>query len=169
MIYLLPMAPWQKTIPECWDSIMAQTLKGKIVINFSGGERTNEQLVKLPFIAKCRNELVECVGSEKYSVMIDRDVVLVENNIIETMCEYLEGNPDFGAVGLRELPGGDEKPEHVPLSCVMVRKEVWDTGIRFKDKMPCECLSFIQDVRQAGFKMGYLRNQADIKHLHVFL
>lgn len=109
-----------------------------------------------------RNHLKQ-FGNQEYVLLLDSDEEWFKGEEVFSLLAFLQENLDWGAIGYRG-PGIKvrEPIKLVDLGCVLVRREILE-NIEFKftvDDRGLPLISdnqhFTRDVKQLGFKIGYL-------------
>jgi hypothetical protein len=111
-------------------------------------------------IARARNE-GKRLGSSRWLMFLDDDVVL-EPGCVAGLAEGLRQRPGFAALAADYLgetspyPDAWQYPRHVGMGATLFRRDVlaslafrWEPG-------KCECQCCCDDLRRAGFGIGYL-------------
>ena len=111
-------------------------------------------------IARARNT-GKGLGTAPWVVYLDDDVVLGEG-CVARLVEGLSRKPGFAALGAdcaREMSQGWENcdcPPHVGMAATLFRRERL-AGVTFRwEPGKCECRCCCDDLRRAGFGIGYL-------------
>lgn len=114
-------------------------------------------------IALARNQ-VKQYARTPFTLMHDNDIILPDG-ILTQMIDFLEQNPNFGAVAVskKHVPdpsiGKVEVVGHVDAGPVMWRTDLLHqiTYRGYTDDCPqCECLGYCEDLRAMGFEVGFL-------------
>jgi hypothetical protein len=160
----IPIVKGQDLCKGVENSILNQSIPCKIhIISGDGDLNSSRNYSPLRLIEepRVRNECRATAMwyGDNYSVIQDRDCKhLYDENILDMM-SFLQDNPLHGAVSIG-LNYGDQN--HICLICVMFR---WDAlaKLNFHNKYgKCLCQEVTEDIRNMGYKYGYLDNKKRI-------
>ena len=90
--------------------------------------------------------------------MSDNDLLIPENSV-QAMIDFLDANSDFGAIALHrnETPAEVTEPSHINAGPVLFRSPIFEQ-ITYHNNDGCECQGMTNDVRKLDQKIGYLPN-----------
>lgn len=124
------------------------------------GARHPEDRDRCETIARARNA-GKRMGSARWVMLLDDDVVLGDR-CVARLVEALRGRPDFAAMAadcageMRRGLGHPDYPRHVGMASILFRRECLE-AITFRcEPGKCECRCCCDDLRRAGFAIGYL-------------
>ena len=125
--------------------------------------------------AAMRNNIRQlCLLTDSPYIMVTDNDLTIPNGAWRAMVEFLEANPDFGAIAISkhgdpapEAPGSVVESEHVDAGPVMWRREVLEVldytnradplSLEDDGKNCCECAGSVNALRQVlGLRIGFL-------------
>lgn len=129
------------------------------VHRLTGAPRPTDR-TRFETICRARNQ-ARSIGSTPWVFCLDDDVVLAPD-CISTLLDGLLARPGFAGLGADsagEMAGGSENwdyPTHVGMAAILFRRErLAALTFRFEGEK-CECRCCCEDLRQAGYGIGYL-------------
>ena len=141
----------ERYMPQiCLDHLLVQKIPLRIFFSNAIGSGA----------ADARNNIqdmwIDCKEKSEYFLMTDNDIIVPEDSL-KSMIEFLESNVDYGAISLHRTQNPDEviEPSHINAGPVLFRSNVFEK-IRYHNKDGCECQGQSNDVRNLGFRIGYL-------------
>ena len=92
----------------------------------------------------------------KYVLATDNDLILPRDSV-QAMITFLDENEDFGAIALHRnhTPDTVEESPHVNAGPVLFRSSILKQ-ITYHNDSGCECQGMTNDVRNLGYRIGYL-------------
>ena len=145
--------------PDVWEGIRSQSGVNLVIHRQVGAARPGDRN-RWETIARVRNE-ARTLGSSPWVMYLDDDVVLGPGSL-GSLVQALEQQPRVAALGADSAgemnrPGESwDRPSHVGMAAVMFRREVL-AKITFRwEGEKCECLCCCEDLRAAGWAIGYL-------------
>jgi hypothetical protein len=124
------------------------------------GTPRTEDLNRWATIARARNE-GKRLGSSRWVIFLDDDVVL-EPGCVARLVEGLRQRPGFAAVAADYLgemspdPDAWQYPRHVGIGATLFRRDLLAPLVFRWEPAKCECQCCCDDLRRAGFGVGYL-------------
>ncbi|MGC8640494.1 MAG: glycosyltransferase family 2 protein [Isosphaeraceae bacterium] len=146
--------------PDVWQGIQSQRGVQPRMHRVAGPPRPGDTN-RWETIARARNEM-RTVGTAQLVMFLDDDVVLGPD-CVARLAHALERRPEFAALaadsaGEMNRPWQHwDYPDHVGLAAVLFRRERLATLTFRWEQEKCECLCCCDDLRAAGWGIGYLQ------------
>jgi hypothetical protein len=145
---------------DVWKAIQAQEGVTLRAIRITGPARPGDSC-RFETIARARNK-GKRLGSTPFVILLDDDVVLGPR-CVARLAEGLLSRPEFAALAADSAGEMNNSwdhwdyPRHVGMAAVMFRRERLE-ALNFRwEPSKCECRSCCDDLRRAGYAIGYLR------------
>ena len=148
ILVLMPISP-DRIIPEpVMSSILMQGIPVTIIMHNSIGDdavAARQYLHDYPY------------KSDKFILTMDNDLVLPQDSL-QKLVDFLNKNEDFGAIAISKLFTPTEPVDeagHIDAAPVLFRLEVYEK-IDYHNRNGCECMGMTKDIRNLGYKIGFL-------------
>ena len=155
---LIPMSP-ERFLPQLvLDHILIQNIPFRLFSsNMIGDGAANARNFVKDMHSKSPNR-------SYYTLMTDNDILLPRGSL-QAMMDFLEDNPEFGAVGLHrnEVPAEVREDSHINAGPVLFVTSIFDQ-ITYHNNDGCECQGMTNDVRALDKKIAYLPN---VQYEHI--
>lgn len=124
----------------------------------------------------CQAMATKISPTPKYVCVADPDRVCCDSNNnykpnlsnIEDAINFLESNNDFGAISLTYPSKGreeDDKNPHIDIGFVLYRMDIlMKLKFDYEREQHCFCLTVTKQIRDMGYRFGYLDNLNRITH-----
>ncbi len=156
MIAYIPLANCQAPSEEALDSLSRSYLIKTVWVHPTKEHWPKHDRRRYAAIAENRKRIFDIATKldEKYFLMINSDRILLEGEL-EKMVKFMDENLDFGAASV-DPHHHDIQTGHIGLEIMLIRT-VAVKGIKMDvDKLPCDCAAFCREVRNGGYKVGYV-------------
>jgi len=171
MICLIPLADGQMIDHEVLKGLCDQTIKISIIsisrpedhYYFPTAPKDFLKLVRpnRKSITETRNLLKDHAlkRNDDFFLYLDSDVVLTSKHDIEDLLIFIKTHHKIGVVGLNTKQidlKNIEKPDHIPMACLLFRKDVLKDYIfhNGKHKKSCNCKMLVKDIRKMPHPEG---------------
>ena len=154
MLCIIPVRHDQKIKREVLSGIVSQTVLLDVHVHAMAPICSAD--VREISININRNQLRGNIGhiDEEFVLLLDSDVVMTDPSSVESMVDYLTGNPDIGCVAI-DTKGGNCDPTHVITACAVIRTKDYIRVNYLSSATQCQCM-LISNVT----KSRYLTNIA---------
>ena len=149
---LIPMCPDRYMPESVLKSIIEQGVLFNLFLSNSRGDGA----------ANARNHVLnlwkDSTHKSEYVLTTDNDLLLPDDSL-NCMILFLRDNRSFGAIALHrnQTPTTVLEDDHINAGPVLYRSEVLEQ-ITYHNNLGCECMGMSRDVREAGWRIGYLPN-----------
>ena len=91
-----------------------------------------------------------------YVLTMDNDIVLPDNAIVN-LIQFLENNPDFAAIGISKQfkPVSVSEEPHIDAAPLLFRPHIYDQ-LTYRHDQYCECLDMTRDLRNMNHRIGFI-------------
>jgi len=161
MIIVTPISTKQSLDLRVIDGVQRQTVPCNHFVGCAEGIEHSQRCARPEKLEgemrsrRLNQRMVEDVG-DKYMTTMDRDVILYPEAMRE-MQEYLNQNPNCGAVALRFDDAIRNVYHHINMKCTMMLRALYVSIIW--DMAPgCFCVCVKKHVENNGYSMEYLKS-----------
>jgi len=137
MIAIMPLLTGQRIPCACLHGIIEQTVSCEIVPHWqSAYERKEPREIS---INDNRHFLQStCRHYEKYTLLIDSDVVIEDRLCVQKMIDYLDNNQDVGCVAVQTKAEICDK--HIVCALALIRTEIYLIIDYASNPKDCQCV-----------------------------